>query len=281
MTEHDEPAGAATPPGRADPCPPAADPVLVRAQFGHGVATITMDSPHNRNALSSALIRQLLAALDEAARDDSVRVVVLSHSGTVFCSGADLTETAASYATGRLPAARMGDVLAAIWDCDKPVVARIGGAARAGGLGLIAAADLAVCADQATFACSEVRLGVVPAVISSTVLRRVSPRAAAELYLTGDVFDGVRAAQIGLVSAAVPADQLDATVARLTDSLVRGAPRALATAKRLSRRRPGESIHADLAELTDLSVAFFTSAEGREGVAAHAANRDPNWVPTT
>ena len=121
----------------------------------------------------------------------------------------------------------MGEVLAAIWESPKPVVARVGGPARAGGLGLIAAADIAVCTTDATFAFTEVRIGVIPAVISATVLPRLSPRAAAELFLTGDTFDGVRAAAIGLVTSAVPAVELDAAVDAYVRSLVRGAPTAL------------------------------------------------------
>src|SRR5262249_5663632 len=152
------------------------------------VATLTLDSPGNRNALSHALIEELLAALAAAGADPAARVVVLSHNGPVFSSGADLKETAAAAASGTVPLARLGEVLAGIWHCPKPVVAGIGGPARAGGLGIVAAADIAVAAASATFAFSEVRLGVIPAVISATVLPRLAPRAAAELYLTGDTF---------------------------------------------------------------------------------------------
>jgi methylglutaconyl-CoA hydratase len=252
-------------------------PPLVRVSTEREVATITLDSPHNRNALSTALIDQLLEAITAAAADEAVRVIVLSHTGPVFCSGADLKETAR--AEGTLPAARLGDVLAAMWECPKPVVARVGGAARAGGVGLVAAADIAVCAIEATFAFTEVRLGVIPAVISATVLRRVAPRAAAELYLTGDTFDGARAAEIGLVTAAVPAADLDTELVRYVASLVRGAPGALAAAKELARRPAAASIRNELADLTALSVRFFTAEEGREGVLAFVERRDPVWVP--
>src|SRR5262249_10540712 len=154
----------------------------------------------NRNALSTALIEELLAALAAADADEAVRAVVLTHTGPVFCSGADLKETAEAFGTGRPPINRLREVLTAIWARPKPVVARVTGPARAGGLGLIAAADLAVCSLDATFAFSEVRIGVIPAVISATVLPRLSARAAAELFLTGATFDGARAAQIGLVT---------------------------------------------------------------------------------
>jgi methylglutaconyl-CoA hydratase len=253
---------------------------LVRTVTDSGVTTLTLDSPANRNALSTPLIRELLDGLAAALADPSVRVVVISHTGPVFCSGADLKETAEARANGTLPAELVGDLLAAIWESPKPVLARVAGPARAGGLGLIAAADIAVCTREATFAFSEVRLGVIPAVISATVLPRLAPRAAAELYLTGDVFDGVRAAQIGLVTAAVPAAELDPAVTRYCHALVRGGPLALAGAKRLLRRAPGEDIRADLAELSIRSAGFFRSDEGREGVTAFREKRDATWVPS-
>jgi methylglutaconyl-CoA hydratase len=120
---------------------------------------------------------------------------------------------------------------------------------------------------------------VIPAVISATVLPRLAPRAAAELYLTGDPFDGARAAEIGLVTAAVPAAELDAAVARYCDSLVRGGPLALAGAKQLLRRRPAEGIRADLAELSEKSAGYFRSAEGAEGVTAFREKRPASWIP--
>src|SRR5690349_2064675 len=254
---------------------------LVRTATGAGVTTLTLDSPANRNALSTPLLRQLLDRLGEALVDPAVRTVVISHTGPVFCSGADLKETAEARETGRLPVEMLADVLAALWEFPKPVVARVAGPARAGGIGLIAAADLAVCTRDATFAFTEVRLGVIPAVISATVLPRLSPRAAAELYLTGDVFDGVRAAQIGLVTAAVEAAELDAAVSAYAGSLVRGGPLALAGTKQLLRRRPAETVRADLAELSARSAGYFRSTEGREGVAAFREKRPAAWVPVT
>ena len=178
-----------------------------------------------------------LGARPAAQDDPAVRVIVLSHTGPVFCSGADLKETAAALHGDGVPAGRMGDVLAAIWESPKPVVARVGGPARAGGLGLIAAADIAVCTTDATFAFTEVRIGVIPAVISATVLPRLSPRSAAELFLTGDTFDGVRAAAIGLVTSAVPAVELDAAVDAYVRSLIRGAPTALGARETVAAAR--------------------------------------------
>jgi methylglutaconyl-CoA hydratase len=253
---------------------------LVRTATAAGITTVTLDSPANRNALSTPLMRELLDALAAALTDPAVRVVVLSHTGPVFCSGADLKETAAARADGTLPVEMVGDVLAAIWEFPKPVVARVAGPARAGGLGLIAAADIAVCATDATFAFTEVRLGVIPAVISATVLPRLAPRAAAELYLTGDVFDGVRAAEAGLVTAAVPAAELDGAVDRYCRSLVRGGPLALAGTKQLLRRIPQSSVRAEIAELAARSAGYFRSVEGREGTAAYREKRPASWVPS-
>jgi len=252
---------------------------LVRSQTERGVATLTLDSPTNRNALSTALIEELLAALAAAGADGTVRAIVLSHTGPVFCSGADLKETAAAFGARKPPINRLGEVLTAIWESPKPVVARVAGPARAGGLGLIAAADLAVCSLDATFAFSEVRIGVIPAVISATVLRRLSPRAAAELYLTGATFDGARAERVGLVTAAVDAAEVDATVEGYLAALVRGAPNALAGAKELLHRRKSDTFRDELAGLTALSLAYFASDEGVEGISAFRDKREPNWIP--
>ncbi|HET9518285.1 MAG TPA: enoyl-CoA hydratase-related protein [Actinoplanes sp.] len=250
---------------------------LVRTATVAGVSTVTLDSPANRNALSTPLQQQLLAALNAAAADPAVRVVLLTHTGPVFCSGADLTETATARGADQLPVTLLAEVLATIWEFDKPVVARAAGPARAGGLGLIAAADIAVCTTDATFAFPEVRLGLIPAVISATVLPRLTGRAAAELYLTGDTFDGRRAAEVGLVTAAVDADALDARVADYCAALVRGGPNALAGAKQLLRTPSGASIRAELSRLAARSAAHFTSAEGREGMAAFREKRPARW----
>jgi len=248
----------------------------VRYAAREGVARLTLDRPETRNALSGAMIDGLISGLARAAADPEVRVVVLSHTGMVFSSGADLKETAAALAGDGVPAARLGELLAAVCECPKPVVARVSGPARAGGLGLIAAADIAVCTVDASFAFSEVRIGVIPAVISATVLPRLTGRDAAELFLTGSAFDGVRAARIGLVNAAVPAADLDATVDRYVAELLRGAPGALAGTKALLR--DATTLRDDLARLTELSVAYFRSAEGREGIQAFRERRDPGWI---
>ncbi|MDQ3475004.1 MAG: enoyl-CoA hydratase-related protein [Actinomycetota bacterium] len=251
---------------------------LVRYEASAGVATITLDFPAKRNALSQALMSQLSGRLEAAQEDESVRVIVLTHTGPVFCAGMDLSEARGAGAS-EMGVHAFPHILQSLWDSPKPVVARIAGPARAGGVGLIAACDIAVCLRSATFAFTEVRLGILPAVISATVLPRLTPRAAHELFLTGSVFDGVRAAEIGLVNAAVGQDDLDAAVAAYVIDLVKGGPIALAATKSLLRRRPLPVMTDDFAALLEASARFFASDEGQEGIRAYGEKRPPRWVP--
>jgi methylglutaconyl-CoA hydratase len=251
---------------------------LVHRDVADGVATVTLDSPPNRNALSAQLRRELRHHLDAAIADPAVRVVVLGHTGPVFCSGMDLRESRGA-ATGAQGVAEFPAVLRTILTAPKPVVARVAGPARAGGIGLLAACDIAVAVDTATFAFTEVRIGVVPAVIAVTVLPRLLPHVARELFLTGETFDAGRAVAVGLVNAAVPADRLDAEVARYVELLRLGAPGALDATKALLRRPPGDDLDTAFAAMSDLSARHFASAEGQEGLAAFAEKRPPNWVP--
>lgn len=244
---------------------------LVHLGVQSGIATITLDSPANRNALSAPLRGQLLDALERSAADGSVRVVVLDHTGPAFCAGMDLTER--PDAVKELPL-----ILERIWTHPKPVVAKLAGHARAGGIGLVAAADVAVAAQQATFAFTEVRVGLVPAVISVTVLPRLLPHAAHELFLTGETFDATRAVAIGLLNSAVPADQLGSEVNRFTGMLVKGGPEAMALTKRLLRAR---TMARDFPAMLELSAARFASAQGQEGIRAFTEKRAPSWVPAS
>jgi methylglutaconyl-CoA hydratase len=246
---------------------------LVRVTAEGGVATITMDSPHNRNALSRRLVASLREALTESLADDRVRVLVLTGTGPAFCAGADLKEQSAGDPPPDVPG-----LVGLIWNSPKPVVARLNGPARAGGLGLVTACDIAVAPDTATFAFTEVRLGVVPAMIAVTCLRRMDPRAAAEYFLTGESFDARRGQEVGLINRAVPADELDAAVAHYTGMLLRGAPEALALAKRLPRTVPGMSVEEGFARMAELSAERFASTEAKEGIAAFLEKRDPRWM---
>ena len=248
---------------------------LVRSDRTGAVATITLDSPANRNALSSRMLIELHAALASALSDTVVRVIVLTGAGPAFCSGADLKESRTS------PAAApelFPNVLQLIWDSPKPVVCRVNGSARAGGIGLIAACDIAVAAQPATFAFSEVRIGATPAIIAVTCLRRMQPRAAAEYFLTGEAFDAQRAMEIGLLTRAVPETELDEQTSRYADLLLRGAPGALGVTKTVLHEAGTLPVADGLARMAKLSAERFASAEAQEGMAAFAEKRDPAWA---
>ena len=248
-----------------------ADDELVGYVVHDGVAALTLDSPHNRNALSRRLVAELLERLATAEADDEVRVVVVRAEGPVFCSGADLAEAATG--SMREGAAALVEVQRRILACPKPVVARVHGPVRAGGLGIVAACDVAVAADTATFALSEVRLALAPAVISLTVLPRLTSRAAARVFLTGEAFEGAAAAAMGLVTAAVPADLLDAEVAGVVAELGKGHPQGLRETKRLLSAGLLERIERDGEALADLSQRLFASDEARAAMAAFLSRR--------
>ncbi|MFC8331025.1 enoyl-CoA hydratase family protein [Streptomyces olivaceus] len=233
-----------------------------------GVETLSLDSPHNRNALSAALVGDLAAALTEAGADPGVRAVVLTHTGNTFSAGADLRDPPA-------PDALTG-LLRQIAEVPKPVIARVAGHVRAGGLGLVAACDIAAASAAATFALTEVRIGVAPAVVSLTLLPRTDPRALARYCLTGERFDAAEAARIGLVTAA--GDDVDAVLEPVLDGVRRASPQGMAETKRLLTARVLEAFDRDAADLTALSARLFSSPQAREGMTAFLERRDPEWV---
>jgi len=241
-----------------------------------GVATLPLDSPANRNALSRAMRARLRAALDEALADDAVRVIVLDHTGRVFCSGMDLSEAAGGGAEQQ-GVREFPEILSTLWSSPKPVLAAVRGPARAGGVGLLAACDVVVAGTSATFAFSEVRIGVVPAVISAVVLPRMLTHAAHRLMLTGEVFDAATAAAGGLVDLVAADDEVSEVVAGQVRALAAGAPTALAETKRLLRAG-APPLRFD--ELLELSARFFASEEGQEGIAAFREKRAARWVPS-
>ena len=252
---------------------------LVHYEVAAGVGRITLDSPHNRNALSRQLTAELAEGMDAALNDERVRVVLLTATGTVFCSGADLKEQReANQAGGSTGPTALAPILEAIWEAPKPVVGRINGAARAGGMGLVAACDIAVGVEETTFAVNEVRIGVIPAIISVVLLRKLTMPVAMELFLTGEAFDGRRAAAIGLLNQAVPAAELDAATERYLAMLRMGAPGALGAAKRLVRDVPALGMHDGFEAMAALSATFFASADALEGMTAFAEKRPPSWA---
>src|SRR3954453_3882678 len=184
---------------------------LVHYSVDRAIATVTLDSPSNRNALSAQLVGELSAHLAAAAADEAVRAVVLTHTGTVFCAGADLKEQATEGGPEE-GTRRMLALLRSIVELPKPVIARLDGAVRAGGLGIVGACDIGVASERATFAFTEVRLGLAPAIISLTTLGRMSERAVSRYYLTGETFGATAAAESGLITLA--ADDLDGSLTR-------------------------------------------------------------------
>ena len=244
---------------------------LVHYAVADGVATITLDSPHNRNALSRQLVTELVERIERAGADADVCVVLVESSGKVFCSGADLAE--ATSEGMEVGARRIVDLQRLIVTLDKPVVTKNLGAVRAGGIGIIAAADVAISAEEATFALTEVKLGLAAAIISLTVHHRMDPRAAALTTLGGEVFSGAEAASYGLVTRAVPADSLDDEVAAVCASLATGAPQGLRESKRILNRDLVARIDELGDEMAATSTRLFASDEARQAMTSFLSRR--------
>lgn len=239
---------------------------LVHLAVDGRVATITLDSPHNRNALSRQLVTELGEHLATVEADAEVLAVILQSSGRVFCSGADMSEAAGGSMT--LGTQAIVDIMRAIVTSSKPVVAQVAGPVRAGGIGLIAACDIVIAAEESSFALTEVKLGLTPAVISLTVLPRLTSRAAAYTFLTGETFGGAEAARMGLVTEAVPADALGDRVGEVAASLATGSAQGLRETKALLARDLVARIDAQRDDLAELSARLFGSPEAREAMTA-------------
>jgi len=248
---------------------------------GH-IARLTLNSPRNRNALSTTLVSQLHQGLRDAAADPAVRAVVLGHTGNTFCAGADLSEGSA--ATGADPgemaaerAREMAALLRAIVESPLTVIVAVDGHVRAGGMGLVGAGDIAVAGPRSTFALTEARIGVAPAIISLTLLPKMSARAAARYYLTGETFDAATAAAIGLITMA--ADDVRAAVASLVADIGRASPQGLAASKALTTAAILDGFDRDAERLSTDSARLFVSEEAREGMLAFLQKRPPRWAP--
>ncbi|UGU34310.1 enoyl-CoA hydratase family protein [Mycolicibacterium smegmatis] len=251
---------------------------LVRYEVDGAVARLTLDSPHNRNALSTALVEQLHEGFARAAGQSGVRVVVLGHTGGTFCAGADLSEAAgrdpADIAVDR--AREMTTLLRAILELRLPVIGAIDGHVRAGGLGLVGACDVVVAGPGSTFALTEARIGVAPSIISLTLLPKMTPRSAGRYFLTGERFGAEEAAAVGLVTVA--ADDVDTAVAALAGEIAKGSPQGLATSKALTTAAILRDFDEHAEELTQQSARLFVSDEAREGMLAFLQKRPPNWA---
>jgi enoyl-CoA hydratase len=248
---------------------------LVRYEMGDEVATVTLDSPHNRNALSAQLVAEVSARLSEAGADKAVRAVVLTHTGRVFCSGADLA-AAGTGSVGGSGTAIMA-LLRLIVELPKPVIARIAGHVRAGGMGIVGACDLAVAAQDASFAFTEARIGLAPAMISLTTLDIMDPRQARRYYLTGETFGASVAARLGLITSACAGEELDGVVAGLVAQIRETSPQGAAETKLLLNAPRRERLDAEGPEMAELSARLFGSEEAQEGIRAFLEKRLPAW----
>lgn len=259
------------------------DDILLVTQRG-AVAEIALNRPQVHNAFDDALIAALTATLQSLERDPAVRAVVLTGSGASFSAGADLHwmrgMAAASEEDNRADSLRLAALMRTLNFLAKPTIARVNGSAYGGGVGLVACCDVAIGSDGAKFSLSEVKLGLVPAVISPYVTAAIGVRQARRLFVSGEVFDAAEALRIGLLHESVAADQLDAAVDRALHFLAKGGPLAQAEAKRLALRIAGmtpESAEREDARNAELIARLRVSAEGQKGLGAFLDKRAPDW----
>jgi methylglutaconyl-CoA hydratase len=254
------------------------DPSPVLVDITGGVATLTLADPGNRNALSRAVVSGLLDGIEAANADPTVRVIVVTNTGGVFCAGADLSEqsTASSGAKG---ARGFDELLRAVQASPMPVVGRIDGHAVAGGVGLAAVCDISIARDDVLLGFTEVRVGVIPAIISVVCLPKMRRGDALEAFLRGRRFPATEAARLGLITRAVPAADLDGSVAEVVDDLRRGGPTALGQAKQLVYEVPALASDEAYRITAERSAALFSSDEAAEGMAAFLEKRRPSWAP--
>jgi len=250
-----------------------AEPTLY--EIRNHAAWITLNQPERRNALTEALVRSLLDNLRAAITDAGVRAVVITGAGPAFCAGADLKSGGVSAGDGEQP---FVTVMKTIWEAPKPVIGRINGHAFGGGIGLAAACDLTIAADAAAFSFSEVRVGVIPAMISVIVLPKLGIQNTMWLFLTGERFSAARAVQLGLIHRAVPAADLDAAVDEAIGMVSLGGPNAIREAKQLVRRVPQLSMDEAFRYTTAKITELFASPEAAEGMQAFMEKRRPKWA---
>lgn len=247
-----------------------------------GVARVVLDRPELRNAFDDVLVGRLTEAFRDLAAAPEVRVVVLAGEGKAFCAGADLSWMKRMVAWGpeenRRDAAALAEMFRTVDTCPKPVVGRVQGAALGGGAGLVAVCDVAVAAEDALLGTTEVRLGIVPAVISPFVVRKIGESHARRWFLTGERFSAAEALRAGLVHAVVPPSELDAEVDRVVDALLLGGPEALAVSKQLAGRMGRLPLDEALPEAAGVIAARRASAEGQEGMRAFLERRAPAWA---
>jgi methylglutaconyl-CoA hydratase len=256
---------------------------MIQVEKKAGVGRVTLNRPDVRNAFDDALIAALTQAFQELDEEPSVRAVVLAGNGPAFCAGADLNwmkrMSGYSHDENMRDARALADMLATLDRMDKPTIARVHGPAFAGGTGLVAACDIAVCTPEAKFCFSEAKLGLSPATISPYVLRAIGARAASRYFLTAEVFDAEEALRIGMVSALAPAVELDGFIDSLLKHLLAGGSAAHARIKDLIRDVAGRPVDDELKADTARRIAEIrASEEGREGIASFLEKRKPKWL---
>jgi len=247
------------------------------------VAVVRLAREKVRNAFNETLIAELAAAFTQLGADAGVRAIVLAARGPAFCAGADLDwmrrMAGYSHDENRADARALADMLRTIYECPKPTIARVHGDAYAGGMGLVAACDIAVAASTAHFCLSETRLGLIPATISPYVIRAMGEQAARRYALTAERFDAAEALRIGFVHAVVAAEDLDARIVEIVAALMQTSASAVAEAKRLVREVAGRPVDGQLAaDTAERIAAIRASDDGREGVRAFLDKRKPRWV---
>ncbi len=250
------------------------DTTAVRYDVDRGVATLTLDQPDTRNAMTSPLMNGLGDGLRAAVADDAVRVVVLTNSGPAFCAGANLKQDDVEP-----PRYGLEEIFELLLDCPKPIVGRIAGHCTGGGVGLAAACDISIAAEDVQLGFTEVRIGVAPAVISVVCLPKMRRADASELFLSGEKISADRAAEVGLINRAVPRDDLDGEVRAVVAKVVRGGPTALAAAKSLITTVPDLDRAAALRWTGELSRSLFASEEAQAGMRAFRERSTAPWVP--
>lgn len=250
------------------------------------VVTVWMNRPQRHNAFDAALITELTQVFTHLGADDDTRIVILAGRGKSYCAGADLnwmkTAGEAGFGDNLADAEKLAHMFRILAEMPKPTIARVHGAALGGGMGLAAACDICIASTQASFATSEVRLGIIPAVISPYVLRAIGARQASRYFLTAERIDAAKALQIGLVHDVVEEAALDAAIHDLTSALLCGGPQAQAAAKQLIRDVAGKMMGDALAQETAHNIAVLRmNAEAREGLSAFLDKRTPAWINRT
>ena len=254
----------------------------IRFERERAVARVTLNRPEIRNAFDDKMLVELLEIFRAVKDDEALRAVIVTGEGPAFCAGADLhwmrRVLEYSFEENYEDSMRLAEMLRAIYTCPKPVIGRINGVAIGGGTGIVAACDIAIASEEAFFAFSEIRIGLAPAVISPYLMKRMGEGNLRELFLTGQRFSAARAAEVGLVNAAVPAAGLDERVNAVVELILQGGPGALAASKELIRKTPEHSLESNEKYMVELISRLRMSDEGQEGMGAFLEKRKPKWI---